>query len=83
MLIAKDMGRTLRSARGLRAYVLRSENLHHRHARACRANKETEVSNDMSHGSFHGYQRAGVSDREGWAAWLKIWSLKSEPQKQA
>jgi hypothetical protein len=35
--IAEDMGRTSRSARGLRAYVLRSENLHHRHARACRA----------------------------------------------
>src|SRR5262245_47218947 len=39
MLIAKDMGRTLRFARGLRAYVLRSESLHHRHARACRAKR--------------------------------------------
>src|SRR3954466_2797430 len=30
--IAEDVGRTLRFARGLLAHVLRSENLHHRHA---------------------------------------------------
>ena len=33
--IAEDMGRTSHKREGLLAYVLRSENLHHRHAQAC------------------------------------------------
>ena len=42
--IAEDMGRTLRFARGLRAYVLRSENLHHRHAtRAATRDREMKL----------------------------------------
>ena len=44
--IAEDMGRTLRPARGLRTYVLRSENLHHRHARSCHAKRKWKVISD-------------------------------------
>jgi hypothetical protein len=42
--IAEDMGRTLRFARGLRPYVLRSESLHHRHARACRTKRKSMIA---------------------------------------
>jgi hypothetical protein len=38
------MGRTLRFTRGLRAYVLRSESLHHRHARACRTKRKSMIA---------------------------------------
>jgi hypothetical protein len=55
-------------ARGLLAYVLRSENLHRRHARSCWTNRKSFMSIGTCIGAWSqpATTRAGVSDRGRW-----------------